>query len=110
MTLRRFGSQQVRSSARQLQVRIEVMSHRGATRALSSRRRRRHCGRRGKINLGVRDTLRDGTFKPHAAFHGIEIAGGAVHQITPEHHLGVAVSEFGGGAELALGQANLFQM
>jgi hypothetical protein len=49
--------------------------------------------------LGIRDALRDGPFKPHAAFHGIQIAGGAIHQIAPEHHLGVAVSEFGGGAE-----------
>jgi hypothetical protein len=52
--------------------------------------------------LGIRDALRDGPFKPHAAFHGIQIAGGAIHQIAPEHHLGVAVSEFGGGAEPSL--------
>jgi hypothetical protein len=38
--------------------------------------------------LGIRYALRDGSFRPRAAFHGIEIAGGAVHQITPEHHLG----------------------
>ena len=47
--------------------------------------------------LGICDALRDGPFKPHAAFHGCQIAGGVIHQITPEHHLGVAVSEFGGG-------------
>ena len=40
--------------------------------------------------LGICDALRDGPFKPHTAFHGIQIAGGVIHQITPAHHLGVA--------------------
>ena len=46
--------------------------------------------------LGIRDALRDGPFKPRAAFNGIQITGGAILQMTPEHHLGVSVSEFGG--------------
>ena len=40
--------------------------------------------------LDICDALRDGSFMPHAASHGIQIAGGIIHQITSAHHLGMA--------------------
>src|SRR5262249_12542135 len=55
-----------------------------------------------EIGLGLEDALREGSFQPEACFRRVALARNAAREIAAEHQLGMAVAQFGGGAEPTL--------
>lgn|SRR5262245_36522158 len=60
------------------------------------------CGKLHEIGLGLGDALREGSFQPKACFSRVALARNAAREIAAEHQLGMAMAQFGGGAEPAL--------